>query len=371
MRVPPAQVVRFGLLLAVGVLLTALAQAAEVGMMAAAQPPQIVFTRLAGVQLRQDAPVQLQAGENRFLVDFGRYDIDPATLDLRVLEPAQGVQVVGRGFSPRLPGQVVVVLRAAQAVNARLCLSYAFKGLESEVTYSALLAPQAQTLALEAQLRLRNNSKQPLPQAQVLLPGGRPLNTGLDLGESVQQLFFRYEGIPYQVGYLYDNTRYKDSVRAILKMGRDGAGDFDKLPLPAGKLRVFAPTAGNAPSFVAEAAAKYTPAHERIEVDLGIVPEITVLRTKLRGDQVNARTDVYKKLALFDLEEEYQLEVENHRAGAVTIAFDEHIPGEWQILKANAPYQKLDAGTVELTMKLDPGQKTKMNYVVKRLNVEP
>jgi len=41
--------------------------------------------------------------------------------------------------------------------------------------------------------------------------------------------------------------------------------------------------------------AQYTPAHEKVEWDLGIVPEITVLRTKLRGDQVNQHTDVYKK----------------------------------------------------------------------------
>lgn len=371
MRVSSGSVVGRGLLLAVGVSLLATARAADVGITATTQPPQVVFTRLAGVHLRQEARVQLQPGDNRFLVDFGRYEIDPATLDLRVLEPAEGVQVMGRDFSPRQPGQVVFLLRAAQPTNARLSVNYALKGLESEVSYSILLAPQSQTLALEAQVALRNNSKQPLPQAQVLLPGGHVLGTGLELGQSVQQRFFRCEAIPYQVRYLYDNTRYKDSVRAILKLERGGSSDFDKLALPAGKVKVFAPTAGNAPGFVAEATAKYAPAHEALELDLGTVPDITILRTKLRGDQANARTDVYKKLALFDLDEEYELEVENHRAAPVTIAFDEHIPGEWQITKANVPWQKLDAGTVELTLKLEPGQKTKMNYVVKRLNVEP
>lgn len=371
MRVSPARFVRCGLLLAVGVLLTTLTVAAEVGMTPVGGTPQIVFTRLAGVNLRQEAPVQLQAGENRFLVDFGRYDIDPATLDLRVLEPAQGVAVVGRDFPARQPGQVVFLLRAAQAANARLCLSCALKGLESEVSYTALLTPPTQTLALEAQVSLRNNSKQPFSQVQVLLPGGHQLTTGLDLGQSVQQRFFRREGIPYQVTYLYDNTRFKDSVRAILELDRGGASDFDKLPLPAGKAKVLAGGADTAANFIADTTVKYAPAHENVELDLGIVPEITVLRTKLRGDQGNVRTDVYKKLALFDLEEEYELQVENHRAGAVTIAFDEHIAGEWQLVKASVPSQKLDAGTLEFTLKLDPGQKTKLNYVVKRLNVEP
>ena len=371
MRVSCGGIVRHGLPLVAALLLLSGAQAADVGITAAAAPPQVVFTRLAGVNLRQEATVALQSGENRFLVDFGRSDIDPATLQLRVLEPAQGVAVLGQDLPARQPGQAIFIVRAMQPVTARLALAYALKGLEAEVAYSALLVPQKQTLTLDSQVTLRNNSKQPLPAAQVLLPGGRVLSTALEVGQSVQQRFFRHADVPYQLGYLYDNTRYKDSVRALVKLKRDSSADFDKLPLPAGKVRVFTATAGNMPSFVAEGSAKYTPAHEALELDLGNVPEITVVRTKLRGDQVNARTDVYKKLALFDLDEEYQLVVENRRAAPVTIAFDEHIPGDWQITKSTVPCQKLDAGTVELTLTLEPGQKTQMNYVVRRLNVEP
>jgi len=47
---------------------------------------------------------------------------------------------------------------------------------------------------------------------------------------------------------------------------------------------------------------------------------------------------------MFDLEEEYAFDLENHRGGPVTITFQEHFPGEWQIVRATAPYQKLDAG---------------------------
>ncbi|MHB8996765.1 MAG: hypothetical protein ACYC63_16070 [Armatimonadota bacterium] len=345
--------------------------AADLGTVISAEAPQIVFTSQAGVHLRQVAQAQLQAGNNAFLLDFGRSDIDPATLELRVLEPAEGVTIMGSDFPARQPGQVKFVVRASQPVKARLRLSYGLKGLESEVGYLMSLSPREQTLTLEAQVTLRNNGKQPLEQAQIILPGGHCLKTSLGLGQSLQQSLFRQEAISYQTGYLYDNSRFKDSVRAIMKVIRDGSGDFARVSLPAGKVRVFAPTAGNLPTFVAETNLKHTPAHEKLELDLGIVPEITVLRTKLRGDQVNVRTDVYKKLALFDVEEEYQLEIENHRQGPVTLLVDEHVPGEWQVLKASVPYQKLDAGTLELTVKLEAGQKAKVNYGFKRLNVEP
>jgi hypothetical protein len=362
---------RYGLFICLLLVACGATLAAEVGPVAALDTPSLIFTGQAGVVSRQEGQVALAAGENRFLFDFGRYDLDPATLELRILKPAEGVQVVGRQFPPRQPGQVVFLLQARQATDCRVRLSFAVKGLAAEVSYTAVLAPEQQTLTLRAQVVAHNDGKLPLPQTQITLPTGHRLTTGLDLGQSVQQELLRYDNVPYQVGYLYDNSRFKDSVRAILKLARSGSGDFDRLPLPEGKLTAFAASAGGVPTFIADSAVKYTPAHEKLDLDLGIVPEITVLRTKVRSDQVNVRTDVYKKVAMFDLLEEYEFEVENHRPGPVTIAFQEHFPGEWQIIKASVPYQKLDAGTVELTLKLDAGQKTKLDYVVKRLNVEP
>jgi hypothetical protein len=332
--------------------------------------PQIVFTRQSGVVLRREFAVQLQTGSNHFVFDFGRYDVDPSGLNLRILQPAEGVQVVGREISARQPGQATFLLEARQPGEARLRLSYPLKGLEAEIAYTALLAPRQQTLALEAQVTLRNGSKQALPEVQVILGSGHRVTAGLDQGESVQQTLFRQESIPYQSAYLYDNSRFKDSVRACARLKRDGTAEFDQLPLPAGKLRAFVAT-GSSPTFIGESSIKYTPAHEKVEVDLGAVPDITVVRTRLRADQQNAKTDIYRKLVLFDLEDEWELQLENHRLNPATVLLDEHIPGEWQMQKVSGPFEKLDAGTIEFAVKLAPGEKTKLNYVAKRLNVEP
>jgi len=91
---------RLGLLLCLGLLAVNTARAADVGTVPGLEPPQVVFTRQAGVILRQEASVHLGEGENRFLFDYGRYDIDPATLELRVLKPAEGVRW-SAGSSPR------------------------------------------------------------------------------------------------------------------------------------------------------------------------------------------------------------------------------------------------------------------------------
>ena len=351
-------------------LMMGMASGAELGTVAAPSRPEIVFTRQAGAVLRREFAVQVQTGSNRFVFDFGRYEIDPAGLNLRVLQPTEEVQVAGREISVRQPGQAVFLLEAKRPGQARLRLSYPLKGLETEVAYTALLAPRQQTLTLEAQVTLRNGSKQALPEVQVVLGSGHRLTAELDQGQSVQQTLFRQEGVPYQSAYLYDNSRFKDSVRALVRLQRDGTGDFDQLPLPAGKLRAFVTTASS-PTFIGESSIKYTSAHEKLEVDLGGVPDLTVVRTRLRADQVDARTDVYRKLVLFDLEEEWELQIENHRLNPVTVLLDEHIPGEWQMQKVSGPFEKLEAGSIEFAVKLAPGEKTKLSYVVKSLNVEP
>ena len=344
---------------------------AEIGALAPFEAPQIVLTRQAGVYLRQEATVRLAQGANRLSFDFARWDIDPATLDLRLLQPRGTVQLAEQQLPAEQAGRVVWVLMAEQAGECRLRLTCGLKGLEAGTLYTLMLSPGDRQLSLEAQVTLKNGSKLPLPEATVSLPSGQRLTAHLALGEAVQQRLFRFEGVPYEARYLYDNSRFQDSVRALLRVRREGTTEFDKMALPAGRVKVFAPAGGGLTTFVGENDLPYRPPGEKVDLDLGVVPEISVLRTRVRGDQVNVRTDVYKKLALFDLEEELEFEIENHRPGPVVLLIQEHVAGDWQMVKHSHPFEKLDAGTIEFTLKLDPDQKTKMNYVVRRLNVEP
>lgn len=347
------------------------ARATEAGALLTLQAPEVVFTQQAGVYLRQEGTAQLAKGENRLLFDFRQLDVDPASVDLRLMGAPAGVQVVGQQLPGKDTGQMLWLVQAQQPTTARLRLAYAVKGLEGEVVYVATLKPAQQQLALEAQVALKNASKESLRQVQVVLASGHKLNTSLEQGQTIQQRLFRFDDIPYEVSYLYDNSRFKDSVRMILTLRRDGDNAFDRLSLPAGRIKVYSSAAGATPSFVAEGTIPYIPRRELVELDLGTAPELTVVRTKLRGEQVNVRSDVYRKLAIFDLEEEYEFEIENHRAGRVALVVQEHVPGEWQMLKNSADYEKKDAGTLEFRLPLPPGQTTKFGYTVKRLNVEP
>jgi hypothetical protein len=346
-------------------------QAAEVGVPASFGPPRVIVTRQAGTHLLREATVTVAAGDNQLSFDFARVGADAATARLAVLSPADGVRIVELRQPVGEATRLVWVLQAAQATACRLRLSYQLKGLETSLAYTVNLRPAEQTLDLEARLVLRNASPEPLSHAEVVLPSGQRVAADLTTGETVLQRLFVCQKLPYESSYLYDNSRFGGAVHATVRLARDGAGEFDAQRLPAGSVKVYAPAPGGLTSFVGEVALPYRPPHEPIELDLGSVQEITVSRTRVRADQLNVKSDVYRRTVLFDLDEQFDLAIASQRPGPVTLKVQEHIAGAWTMLKQTHPSDQLEAGTVQFTLKLSPGEAVALSYTVRRLNVEP
>jgi hypothetical protein len=352
----------------------ALAQSSTLGLIVRPAAPTILFTRGAGVHVRQTLTVQLARGENRLLVDTAALQTDPAGVTLRVLEPAESR---GAGVSParvlgatpgQPPGRMVWTLAAEAPTAATLRLGYEITYLKADVAYRLLLNPAANTLAVEATLTIVNNGKSDLPPSRMVFPQGHETTTALPAGQTVQQQLFALRTLPYEIRYLYDVNRFKDTVHAMLLLPADAAR---RTALPAGRARLFAAAAGAPPTFVADASLPYVASGEQFELDLGAAPEIAILRSRLRSEQVNVRTDIYHKLALFDLEEDYELEISNHRPGPIALLVREHPAGDWQLTKSSMPGRQTDSATVEFALRLPAGAKEKLTFSTKRLNAEP
>ena len=353
--------------LAASMVTAAVAQSSSLGIVVQPAKPTIIFTRAAGVHVRSDLRVQLARGENRLLVDAAALETDPAAMTLRVVEPAEAVHVVGAA-TVQPAGRLQWVVSADQPTTARLRLGYEITNLKTEMSYRLLLNPAANSLALEATLTVRNGGKMDLPTSRMVFPGGHEITAALPVGETVQQQLYSLPRLPYEIRYLYDYTRFKDAVHALLLLAADPER---KTSLAAGRARLFAPGAGNVPTFVTEAALPYVAAGEKLELDLGTAPEVAILRNRLRSEQVNVRQDVYRKLALFDLEEDYELEVSNHRPGPITLLVREHPAGDWQLTKSSVPGTQTDSGTVEFSLPLAADATQKLTFSTKRLNAEP
>ncbi len=353
------------------VLATGSAYCSQIGLISRFGSPRLVVTRQAGVHVLRESVIPLVPGENRLTFDFASVGADPATSRLSVATPAEGVRIVQEIQPPGEPNRSVWVLQADAPAAARLRLAYAVKGLETTTTYRMTLHPADSTLDLDCDLTLRHGGPEPFPDAEVVLPSGRRLTADLGIGETILLNLQRYAQIPYQAYYLCDFSRYQTAVHAVLRVAREGTAELDTCALPAGPLKVYAPGADGLLATITEAALPYVPPHEPLEVDLGPAPEVSMSRTRVRAVQLNERTDVYRRVVLYDLEEQFDLGLANRRGGPTELKVRESIPGQWTMVRESRPSHRLDASTVEYTLTLQAGESAVISYTVKRLNVEP
>jgi hypothetical protein len=96
-----------------------------------------------------------------------------------------------------------------------------------------------------------------------------------------------------------------------------------------------------------------------------------VKRTKAATTQVNTHSDANRRLAMFDEKLEYEYALTNTTDAAVELEVYEHPAHGWKVDKCSAPWKKLDAGTLVLTVKLAPRSEAKLTATLMRKNLTP
>jgi len=108
------------------------------------------------------------------------------------------------------------------------------------------------------------------------------------------------------------------------------------VPLPGGTVRLFQSELGGAPLFIGEGQIQHTPRDEAVRVQIGSAFDIVAERKQ---------TD-YRLLAEHLYEVGYAITLRNHKDVPVTVEVREPAGSDWQVLKSNFPWKKLDAFTV-------------------------
>lgn len=355
----------------IAALASGFAHGAEIGLLPQFGSPRLIMTRQAGVHVARELQVSLGVGTSRLSFDFARVGADAATGRLSVVAPTDGVRIVQEMHPSGETARSVWVVQSEAPASARLRLTYAATGLETTTAYRMTLHPADGVLDLDCDLMLRNGGPEPFADAEVVLPSGQRVTADLAIGETVLLRLQRCEQVPYQAHYLGEFSRYQTAVHAILQIARDGADELAARALPAGPLKVYSPGADGLTAAITETTLPYLPPHEPLEVDLGAVPEVGMSRTRVRAEQLNEKTDVYRRVVLYDLEEQFDLAFTNHRTGPIELRVRESIPGQWQMVRESHESRRLDANTVEYTLSLKPGEGATVSYTVRRLNVEP
>jgi hypothetical protein len=137
----------------------------------------------------------------------------------------------------------------------------------------------------------------------------------------------------YRTSYGTPISNQKVSVYIeIQNRPADGLG----LPLPRGKVRVYKADQGGSQQFVGEDWIDHTPKDEKVRIKMGEAFDVV-------GERVQKD---WRKIASGLYEVEWEISLRNHKKEPVTVSVIEPLPGDWEVLRSSATFEKVDARTL-------------------------
>ncbi len=127
------------------------------------------------------------------------------------------------------------------------------------------------------------------------------------------------------------------------------------VPLPKGRVRVYKADAGGSQQFVGEDWIDHTPKDEQVKIKMGEAFDVVGERTQRDFRKTGART----------WEVEWEISLRNHKKEAQTITVIEPVPGDWQVLNASHPTEKIDAHTLRSRVDVPKEDAVKLVYRVR------
>jgi hypothetical protein len=140
------------------------------------------------------------------------------------------------------------------------------------------------------------------------------------------------------------NYRFKNDEKSGLGM-----------PLPAGDFRVYQSDSKGGVQLVGEDHIGHTPKDERVKIYVGDAFDVVCERKE---------TD-FRKIADRVYELEYEIALRNHKDSDVNVEVREPIGGDWEILKSNYKWNKLDATTVSFDIPVEKNGSSTLSYRVR------
>ena len=112
------------------------------------------------------------------------------------------------------------------------------------------------------------------------------------------------------------------------------------VPLPKGKVRVYKADASGSQQLIGEDWIDHTPKDERVRIKMGEAFDVV-------GERVQKD---WRRIAANLYEIEWEITLRNHKKDAVTVEVIEPMPGDWEVLRATHPHQKLQAFTARWSL---------------------
>ncbi len=127
------------------------------------------------------------------------------------------------------------------------------------------------------------------------------------------------------------------------------------LPIPKGRVRVYKADTSGSQQLIGEDWVDHTPKDEKIKIKMGDAFDVVGQRTQKD----------WKRIASNLYEVEWEISLRNHKKEAVTIDVVEPMPGDWEVLRASHPHEKIQAFTAQWKIPVPKDGETKLTYRIR------
>jgi hypothetical protein len=127
------------------------------------------------------------------------------------------------------------------------------------------------------------------------------------------------------------------------------------LPIPKGRVRVYKADTSGSHQLIGEDWVDHTPKDEKIKIKMGDAFDVVGERTQKD----------WKRIASNLYEVEWEIGIRNHKKEAVTVEVVEPMPGDWEVIRASHPHEKIQAFTAKWKIPVPKDGEAKLSYRVR------
>ena len=363
-------------------MLAATAAQARVKLVALPERARVVvsLTHPDATLVEEERILTLQRGVNKVDFSWAAVNIDPSSIQIRMLGHPDKVLVLNTSYPPN-ENALVWEVSSPAAQEERVRISYLLSGLNRDIVYRAVAEADEKTLTLRDYLRLRNDSGEDLTDAEIGIGYGPEFKKTIENGEILEMQSEKIELLPVRKILTWDaatlpwDPEYQKQTVGIplsyvFTNSPPKLGTHTLLP---GKARIFIKT-GESVAFTGEDWVQLTPVDRECKLYIGQSRDVKITQRKVKDDKQNMRRNTGNNVVLWDTDEELKIEIENFKKEAAELVVVEHIPGYWKLGKSSHEFQRKDAFTIEYHLTLPKestgNKKTVVTLSYNRLNVQ-
>ena len=340
----------------------------------------VSLTHPEATLVEEERVLTLQKGVNKVDFSWAGVNIDPSSIQIRMLGHPDKVLVLNTSYPPN-ENALVWEVSSPGAQEERVRISYLLSGLNRDIVYRAVAEPEEKSMTLRDYLRLRNDSGEDLTDAEIGIGYGPTFKRSIENGEILELQTEKIDAMPISKILTWDaatlpwDPEYQKQTVGIpmsyvFTNSPPKLGTHTLLP---GKARIFIRTGDNV-AFTGEDWVQLTPVDRETKLYIGQSRDVKVTQRKVKDDRQNMRRNTGNAVVLWDTDEELKIEIENFKKEDASLVVVEHIPGYWKLGKSSHEFQRKDAFTIEYHLTLPKestgNKKTTVTLSYNRINVQ-